>query len=157
MYATISVKKFLNFVFDNFQLCGKCFGRRNHLKRHTDGVHKNVATQNVDANLSNDAFNVENLQVESSIELFNCVPSNSTKPHVFQDVNYENEVESNPVFQNDIQDSLPSVSSYIATYLGEESSKDHFEWLFLQILMWCVLNKMTRKVIEDLIVFKYKL
>ena len=121
MYVAISATKFLNFVFDNFQLCGKCFGRRNHLKRHTDGVHKNVVAQNVGP------FNVENLQVESNNELFNCVPSNSTKPHVFQDVNYENEVESNPVFQNDNQDSLPSVSSYIATYLGEESSKDHFE------------------------------
>ena len=121
MYVAISATKFLNFVFDNFQLCGKCFGRRNHLKRHTDGVHKNVVDQNVGPS------NVENLQVESNNELFNCVPSNSTKPHVFQDVNYENEVESNPVFQNDNQDSLPSVSSYIATYLGEESSKDHFE------------------------------
>ena len=68
------------FVFDNFQLCGKCFGRSNHLKRHTDGVHKNIATQNVDANLSNDAFNVENLQVESSIEFFNCVPATIEKP-----------------------------------------------------------------------------
>ena len=131
MYVTISATKFLNFVLDNFQLCGKCFGRRNHLKRHTDGVHKNVVNQNVgNQNVGNQNVgpsNVENLQVESNNELFNCVPSNSTKPHVFQDVNYENEVESNPVFQNDNQDSLPSVSSYIATYLGEESSKDHFE------------------------------
>ena len=29
------------------QLCGRCFGRQNHLKRHIEGVHKNIMLSNV--------------------------------------------------------------------------------------------------------------
>jgi len=29
------------------QLCGRCFGRQNHLKRHMEGVHKNIMISNV--------------------------------------------------------------------------------------------------------------
>jgi len=31
----------------SFQLCGRCFGRQNHLKRHMEGVHKNIMISNV--------------------------------------------------------------------------------------------------------------
>jgi len=29
------------------QLCGRCFGRQNHLKRHVEGVHKNALFANI--------------------------------------------------------------------------------------------------------------
>ena len=55
-YTTIST------IF--FQLCGRCFGRQNHLKRHVEGVHKNAILTNCNI-VSTDADGTTIVKFES--------------------------------------------------------------------------------------------
>ena len=51
------------------QLCGRCFGRQNHLKRHVEGVHKNVIGSYANyPHSTNNSSNV--LKVEEHFEYY---------------------------------------------------------------------------------------